>query len=382
MSFIAMLRKNVLLRGLCHALHIGDMKRWWFFHSHKDIANFRSYIISQIHINIAKFEKEIIGNPALYDKRYQDILGAYDQFLMSPEEYYMLDFANKGLQERSLYISDFEMHRLLMGYNGGGVNTESELMDKVAFCKKMNSYIGRAITEVTSAKDFEQFKVFARGHKQLFCKPNYECKGVGIFYQEINNEQSIVDCFNKMIEAGGRWIVEEKIIQTRKMAVWNTSCVNTIRYYSMMDRKGNYNVLPHCLRTGRKGSIVDNAGSGGVFAAIDPSTGIVITDGVDEMGRYYNSHPDSKVRFKGWQVPRWEELCHLVESAHRKMLPRHRYIGWDWALTENGWVLIEANWGQFLNQYVEKTGRRKEWLECTGLHDYKFNHKRLKAHAL
>ena len=120
MSFIAMLRKNVLLRGLCHALHIGDMKRWWFFHSHKDIANFRSYIISQIHINIAKFEKEIIGNPALYDKRYQDILGAYDQFLMSPEEYYMLDFANKGLQERSLYISDFEMHRLLMGYNGGG----------------------------------------------------------------------------------------------------------------------------------------------------------------------------------------------------------------------------------------------------------------------
>ena len=25
----------------------------------------------------------------------------------------------------------------------------------------------------------------------------------------------------------------------------------------------------------------------------------------------------------------------------------HIYVGWDFALTDNGWVLIEGNWGQF-----------------------------------
>ena len=40
------------------------------------------------------------------------------------------------------------------------------------------------------------------------------------------------------------------------------------------------------LRTGRKGSVIDNAGSGGIFANIDMNTGQVITDGIDENGNY------------------------------------------------------------------------------------------------
>lgn len=27
-----------------------------------------------------------------------------------------------------------------------------------------------------------------------------------------------------------------------------------------------------------------------------------------------------------------------------------KYIGWDFALTERGWVLIEGNWGQYVAQ--------------------------------
>ena len=110
----------------------------------------------------------------------------------------------------------------------------------------------------------------------------------------------------------------------------------------------------------------DNGGSGGVFAVINPETGIVYTDGIDETGKYYSEHPDSGVKYKGWQVPRWQELCEAVEKAHKNYLPKHHYVGWDWALTDQGWTLIEENWGQFLLQFVEKVGRKRAFLKNIG----------------
>jgi hypothetical protein len=39
----------------------------------------------------------------------------------------------------------------------------------------------------------------------------------------------------------------------------------------------------------------------------------------------------------------------------------HVYIGWDFTLTEKGWVLIEGNWGQFVGQYIDKEGIKKQF---------------------
>ena len=62
-------------------------------------------------------------------------------------------------------------------------------------------------------------------------------------------------------------------------------------------------------------------------------------------------------------MPQWKELLSTVEEVHRKCMPSHIYIGWDFALTENGWVLIEGNWGQLVNQYVDKVGLKKKFME-------------------
>ena len=37
-------------------------------------------------------------------------------------------------------------------------------------------------------------------------------------------------------------------------------------------------------------------------------------------------------------------------------MPEQKYIGWDFALTDKGWVLIEGNWGQLVGQYATKVG--------------------------
>ena len=81
------------------------------------------------------------------------------------------------------------------------------------------------------------------------------------------------------------------------------------------------------------------------------------------MGRRYECHPDSGVKFEGWQIPRYDELVSTVKEMHLNVMPDHPYIGWDMALTDEGWVVIECNWGQLLNQYVDHIGLKNEFME-------------------
>ena len=145
------------------------------------------------------------------------------------------------------------------------------------------------------------------------------------------------------------------------MSVWNQSSVNTIRINSFLSN-GIFNVLSPFIRTGRKGSIVDNGGQGGIFASVDKLSGKISTCGMDESGNTYTHHPDSGIEYIGWQVPRWEELIQMTEEIHRNM-PKHIYVSWDFALTDGGWVLIEGNWGEFVcQQMTNNRGFKKDFL--------------------
>ena len=96
----------------------------------------------------------------------------------------------------------------------------------------------------------------------------------------------------------------------------------------------------------------------------DPDTGIVVTDGVDEFGGRFEFHPDSKLRFKGWQIPQYEELKDIAAKLIHRMPRGQKYVGFDFALTENGWVLVEGNsLGQFVGQIAEQKGVKKKFLE-------------------
>lgn len=83
--------------------------------------------------------------------------------------------------------------------------------------------------------------------------------------------------------------------------------------------------------------------------------------GANEHGDLKESHPDSNIKFKGFKVPRWNELVMLATKCHRQ-IPDHKYVGWDFALTENGWVLLEGNWGQMVVQIPMKKGIKKEFI--------------------
>lgn len=305
-------------------------------------------------------------NPALVSAIIKDIRRSYWYTLATPDEYFLFGFRNLSMSQRKEFVSDNFLVRTLKMEWGRFVHDDQELTDKATFLLKMKDYTRRSFAEVKDLSDYAKFLELAFMSKDLFFKPNFSCRGSGIFAAHIENETDAKHCFDKMMSEGGAWLVEQRIVQNEEMAKWNDSCVNTIRYYSFLDNMGNYSVMPHAFRTGRRGSVVDNACRGGIFAVVNPDTGVICTKGIDHKGRYYDAHPDSGIVFKGWQVPFWKELCSIVKEAHENCLPNHHYIGWDWALSEEGWVLVEANWGQMIPQNSLKCGFKRDFLKKIG----------------
>ena len=94
---------------------------------------------------------------------------------------------------------------------------------------------------------------------------------------------------------------------------------------------------------------MDNAHGGGIFCEINPADGKIMTDGIDECSNRYEVHPMSKVKFKGMQIPQWEEVVELCREASKE-LPCLRVVGWDVAILSDGRLeLIEGNHNPGMN---------------------------------
>jgi len=291
----------------------------------------------------------------------KDIKRCYHQIKSSPEEYFLMGLRQLDKHQREKFLTDKYLF-MTMGTLVPREKHDLEIEDKMHFYTMAKKYFKRQAVEVSSSDDYEKFEAMVLSVKDVLFKPNDACMGHGIEACYIKSVEDAKSKFEYLLGKGGRWIVEERVHQSKEMAMWNESSCNTVRYLSFLNKNGFFVITPF-FRTGRKGSVVDNAGSGGVFANVDPQTGCLCTDGVDELGRTYDKHPDSGLVFKGWQIPRYDELVSTVQTMHKEIMPTHPYIGWDMALTDEGWVVIECNWGQFVNQFADHIGRKKEFLK-------------------
>lgn len=327
--------------------------------------------VDKLLMNCGYFDRKIqnaidtLGkDSALSEKELKsDIKRCYYKYLTTPEEYFLFGFdSNKDDDYRSSFLSDNFRIRTLISTTGEKKFVE-ELTDKFNFYRLTKKYFGRDAFVVGKDEDSNQqnFVNFVKHHKSLFVKPLDASYGLGAHKLDITSDTDINTLYDNYINRG-TWILEDRIVQSKEMSVWNDTCINTVRLPCLYV-SGKFYVLNPFLRSGRKGAVVDNAGAGGIFACLDEQTGIVITDGINESNRFYKSHPDSGIIYKGWQVPRWEELLKLAERIFMECLPDHKYIGFDFALTDNGWVLIEGNWGQFVGQYASRKGVKQQFMK-------------------
>ena len=146
----------------------------------------------------------------------------------------------------------------------------------------------------------------------------------------------------------GKYLAEEFVQSDDSLARFHPASLNTLRVITF--RRGDrFEVFGAGLRVGNNGLHVDNAHGGGIFCEIDPATGVIMTDGLDEHGNSYLCHPMTGVPFRGEVIPQWEEVRAFCRSA-AQTLPCLRVVGWDVAILPGGKLeLIEGNHNPGMN---------------------------------
>jgi hypothetical protein len=81
---------------------------------------------------------------------------------------------------------------------------------------------------------------------------------------------------------------------------------------------------------------------GGIVAPIDLSTGIIGEGSCRRTGVRTHSHTETGERIEGQPVPHWKELTENLLQIVRS-LPHLPYVGWDIAVTEDGFKILEGN---------------------------------------
>lgn len=232
--------------------------------------------------------------------------------------------------------------------------------DKALTYKAFKKYYRRDLCEffVEDENSIKQFEKFVSKHDRFIVKPFDGACGVGI--KIIYADKDIRKLFSELIQEYKRgFVVEELIVQSSHMAMLHPQSVNTLRVPTIR-YQDRVEIIHPILRVGRGDAVVDNGGAGGICCAIDVVTGKV-KSAADEKGRYYKTHPDTGVNLVGFTVPKWNEVKELVVKL-TSVFPDNHYTGWDLALTDEGWVLQEANdRGTFiLFQITEQKGFRTE----------------------
>lgn len=290
-----------------------------------------------------------------------DMLFCYFAYGFTPVEYFSFSLEGKDRIFRESFLSDRQrvLYRLKMNHTISAWIFE----DKMKTYELYHDYYYRDAISIEKPDDFIKFQEYIHKHP-IFVKKEVKLslgQSVGLVDSAKSNltEKELFDSLIKH----GKTILEEKIEQSKELAAFNTSSVNTVRVVSFYTKHGVK--VPFCtLRTGRPGAFVDNGGAGGIQAGIDYNTGVVYSDGFDELGGIYAIHPGSNTAFKGYRLPDWQDLQKLIVELAEKV-PKIKYIGWDMAHTKNGWVMVEGNecCQVIAKQMIDGRGIKKDFQE-------------------
>ncbi len=141
-------------------------------------------------------------------------------------------------------------------------------------------------------------------------------------------------------------LLQRRLRNHHEIADYSPEALCTVRIVTMR-RRDSVSVLAASFRMGRGQSLVDNASAGGIFAAVELSTGVLSAArgfAPDRCHFRHDRHPDTGARIQGRRIPCWPEILGLASNAH-SLTRKLSFVGWDVAVTPEGPVLMEANLG-------------------------------------
>lgn len=190
-----------------------------------------------------------------------------------------------------------------------------------------------------------------------------EC-GDGVYHVRVRNGRLEVSGRKLPIEEfsfllNGKFILQERFIQHPEISRYYPHSVNTLRLVTAMGKDGPV-LLGSFMRMGVNGSICDNVSAGGLCISIDVDSGKLLKYGryAPAFGRKTDVHPDTGLRFEGFEIPFFKQTREMALSLHEFFYGLHS-IAWDIGIAETGPSFIEANsmWAFVYMQADQQDGR-------------------------
>lgn len=196
-----------------------------------------------------------------------------------------------------------------------------------------------------------------------------------------NEEGGMGIYFFKNAANGGDWIIQEKLnnskfisnllpknapLSTFRVITASRYSLSTNRKFSKLNTLNNDNSLLggngyikslSCVfRAGRQNAKTDHDS---ILFDVDINSGLIGKGTTNEhwykLGlknifttKWFSEHnithhPDNNIEISNNQIPNFENMIELVNSAHLKLLPNVPLAGWDIAFTTKGILLLEVN---------------------------------------
>ena len=293
--------------------------------------------------NINKAIKEsrpyLKRNSKKFKTLYEDVFYSCFIYGCLPKEYFSYEFNMLSHEGRSSFVTKDNKYTFYTLFNSP--NYAEYLNKKTETHRKFGEFYGRDVVALIDDNDFSKFCDFVAKHPKFIYKPAEDHGGNGIKIYDSTQFCSIEDLFTVLIYKGP-CVVEELIKQGAKLASIHEKSINTVRFVTYRTESGE--VIPQWsfLRMGSGNSITDNMSGGGISAKIDIEAGIICDYGRDYKRNKYLKHPDSGVQLIGFELPEWDKAMELVKKLVNT-LPDVKFIGWDLAYSEKGWILVEGN---------------------------------------
>lgn len=268
---------------------------------------------------------------------FNDYKSAFHGHRVTFSEYmYSYEFWHLVEDDRDSFISTSEMQCIYRKL--GSRQVRDVFHDKVRFLEQFSPFVHRwwSLSKSLTYKQFEELL----SRFDIIAKPIDGTRGEGIVKitgNDLSGARKLYDDF-----CSKNYLLEQCLEACEEISSFHPDSLNTIRVVTVSSGD-RFEVFGALFRMGAHGSAIDNTHAGGVYAPIDPKTGMILMEAIDSQNNHYETHPDSGKLIKGFQIPQWEKI---VETCRRacKVLPDIHFAGWDVCLLPNGEVeIIEGN---------------------------------------
>lgn len=253
------------------------------------------------------------------------------------DDYILYEFYKFNHQHIKSFITNKKQMRLWREFNSK--EAIHLFTNKPLFNKKFSQFMHRQYILATNATTDESLN-FIKQHNTVIVKPVDGVCGKGIYRLKSNNPKDL-ESFIISLQSNS-YLVEEIIENEESLKKLNPSSLNTVRVVTCLDKALQPHIIKAVLRIGTNNSCTDNVHNGGIVCSINTEHGIIDSYAYNSKGDKYIVHPLTNTPIVGFKIPGWEKLPSYIKEVAR-IETGARYVGWDIAITPNGFELLEGN---------------------------------------